>query len=67
MPMTGKKNQDREGRPITSCLYIDVSLQDPKQVLLAALTDSSMTKKQFKQREKEVEDFLKSREACLKR
>lgn len=63
--MTEKKNQDRKGRPITSCLYIDASLQAPKQVLLAALTDNGMTKEQFKQREKEVEDFLKSREAYL--
>lgn len=61
--MTDKTKQDRA----LSCLYMDASLQDPKQVLLAALTDSSMTKEQLKQREKEVEDFLKSREAHLNR
>lgn len=65
--MTNKKNQDRKYGPATTCLSIDASLQDPKQVLLATLTDSSMTKEQFKQREKEVENFLKSREAYLKR
>lgn len=65
--MTDKKNQDRKYGPATTCLSIDASLHDPKQVLLATLTDSSMTKEQFKQREKEVENFLKSREAYLKR
>ena len=63
--MTDKKKQDREDGLASSCLYIDASLQDPKQVLLAALTSDKMTKEQVKQREKEVEDFLKTREAYL--